>query len=348
MNLKHTIAVASILLIAGCSSLKKTEQSTPPVIVATNEGREKIILTPEGAERTKDRDKPIQLKKVETQPKEHKPTIIAPITPRKEIMFPENQTHDVRIRYDALTSDELVVSLDELSREFCYPYKGKVISEYGNRGRSMHTGVDIKAIPRDTIRAALAGVVRMSKPYSGYGNVIVIRHYNGIETVYSHNATNLVGVNDKVEAGTPIALAGRTGRATTEHLHFEVRVNGEHINPRRLLDCENHKLKSGTLRIEKRGERIYATNGTEAIETPQNQTLYADITPPTKIESQQTSVPATKITQPATKVTIHTVVKGDTLSSISRRYGTTVDTICKLNNIKPNGILSLGQKIKVQ
>lgn len=75
----------------------------------------------------------------------------------------------------------------------------------------MHTGVDIKAVPNDTIRAAFSGVVRMSKPYSGYGNIIVIRHYNGMETAYAHNSRNLVTVNDVVKAGDPIALAGRTG-----------------------------------------------------------------------------------------------------------------------------------------
>ena len=73
----------------------------------------------------------------------------------------------------------------------------------------MHTGIDIKAVPNDTVRAALPGVVRMSKYYSGYGNLVLIRHYNGIETVYAHNSKNLVRVNDAVEAGDPIAPAGR-------------------------------------------------------------------------------------------------------------------------------------------
>lgn len=100
----------------------------------------------------------------------------------------------------------------------------------------MHTGVDIKAVPNDTIRAAFSGVVRMSKPYSGYGNIIVIRHYNGMETAYAHNSRNLVTVNDVVKAGDPIALAGRTGRATTEHLHFEFRVANQALNPSLLLE----------------------------------------------------------------------------------------------------------------
>lgn len=95
---------------------------------------------------------------------------------------------------------------------------GKVISGYGTRGG--HSGDDIKTCARDTIRAAFDGVVRMAKPYGAYGNVIVIRHPNGLETVYSHNVKNLVKSGDVVKAGMAIGLTGRTGRATTEHLHL--------------------------------------------------------------------------------------------------------------------------------
>ena len=142
--------------------------------------------------------------------------MIKPLKARPEMSFGETESANVRIplRYNNPfpESGELVVPLCELETEFCYPYPGKLISPFGRRGRSNHTGIDIKAIPNDTIRAAMPGVVRMSKPYSGYGNLVVIRHYNGIETVYAHQSRNLVRVNDVVEAGDPIGLAGRTGR----------------------------------------------------------------------------------------------------------------------------------------
>jgi len=90
--------------------------------------------------------------------------------------------------------------------------------------------------------SAFDGIVRLAKPYYAYGNVIVVRHYNGLETVYSHNSKNLVKPGDYVKAGQPIALTGRTGRATTEHLHFEVRVNGQHFNPNLVFDLQERKL----------------------------------------------------------------------------------------------------------
>ncbi len=120
----------------------------------------------------------------------------------------------------------------------------------------MHTGMDIKAIPNDTIRAAFAGVVRMAKLYSSYGNIVVIRHNNGLESVYAHQSKNLVEVNERVEAGEAIGLAGRTGRATTEHLHFEIRVANEPIDPQLLIDVEHQRLHRAVLFLKLRGTEV--------------------------------------------------------------------------------------------
>ena len=110
--------------------------------------------------------------------------------------------------------------------EWCYPLpNGKVISPFG--GSRRHGGTDIKSKAGDTIRAAFPGEVILSGPYYAYGNFVVIRHANGLETAYSHNVRNLVKKGAWVHAGQPIALVGRTGRATTEHLHFETRVRGK-------------------------------------------------------------------------------------------------------------------------
>lgn len=135
--------------------------------------------------------------------------------------------------------------------DYAFPLPGgKVISPYGGRRRH-HSGTDIKTRANDTIVAAFDGIVRLARPYSAYGNVIVIRHFNGLETVYSHNSKNLVKPGDRVKAGTPIALTGRTGRATTEHLHFEVRFNGVHFNPNYVFRFKTQKLQHNYLICKK-------------------------------------------------------------------------------------------------
>ena len=141
-----------------------------------------------------------------------------------------------------------VVGADKKTKEqdlaVFYPLLGaKVISPYGRRGGRSHTGVDIKTRPNDNILAAFDGVVTMSQRYAAYGNLIKIRHERGLETWYSHNSKNLVSVGDRVKAGQVIALTGQTGRASTAHLHFELRLNGAAQNPSLLFDHVVHKVK---------------------------------------------------------------------------------------------------------
>lgn len=153
--------------------------------------------------------------------------------------------------------------------EWCYPLQdAKVISNYGSRGRRRHTGVDIKTRANDNILAAFDGVVTMSQRYAAYGNLIRIRHANGLETYYSHNSKNLVKVGDRVKAGQVIALTGQTGRATTPHLHFECRVNGQHFDPGKIFDHSNHSLRMDMVTFVKHGssvsvktDRNYLTKG---------------------------------------------------------------------------------------
>lgn len=170
-------------------------------------------------------------------------------TPKLKITetFNTFEKNQVKAKDDKLFAQQkdLIVDLDQLSdTEFAFPLRGaKVISPYGTgRGRH-HTGIDLKTFANDTIRVAFDGIVRVANRGRGYGNVIVVRHYNGLETVYSHNSKNFVKSGDRIKAGTPIALTGRTGRATTEHVHFEVRINGEHFSPDTIIDFENHSLR---------------------------------------------------------------------------------------------------------
>ncbi len=115
---------------------------------------------------------------------------------------------------------------------FCFsPARRKGIIPYGRRNGRNHTGIDLKINRRDTVLAAFDGIVRMTGGSRGYGNVVVVRHYNGLETVYAHNSKHLVRSGDHVKAGTPVSITGETGRATTDHVHFEIRVNGKTIDP---------------------------------------------------------------------------------------------------------------------
>ena len=140
------------------------------------------------------------------------------------------------------------------SQWWCYPLPGaKVISGYGSRGGRQHSGTDLKTKPNDNILAAFDGEVIFSGPYAGYGNLIRIKHSNGLETYYSHNSKNLVRVGDQVKAGQVIALTGRTGRATTEHLHFETRVNGRYVNSNKYFDHQSHTIRQAAFRKTKDG-----------------------------------------------------------------------------------------------
>ena len=135
-------------------------------------------------------------------------------------------------------------------KEWAYPLPGaRVISPYG--GKRNHSGVDLKTKPNDEIVAAFDGEVVSSGPYYGYGNCIRIKHAYGFETLYSHQSKNLVSAGEKVKAGQVIGLTGRTGRATTEHLHFEVIFSGRRLNPSVLFDHANYKLNASTLHLTK-------------------------------------------------------------------------------------------------
>ena len=201
---------------------------------------------------------------------------------------------------------------------FHFPYKGKLISKYGWRSGRFHSGMDIKLNQGDTIVSAFDGKVRIARVMSGYGKMIVIRHTNGLETVYSHLSRILVGINQEVKAGQPIGLGGRTGRATTTHLHFETRYLGEHFNPDRIIDFENHTLIRDTLLINKAFWQPAKAN---------------------TIASAHDEGSADK--------KYHTIKQGDTLSAIARRHKTSVKRLCQLNGIKENKVLRIGARLRV-
>lgn len=197
----------------------------------------------------------------------------------------------------------------------------------------------------------------MSKPYSGYGNIIVIRHYNGMETAYAHNSRNLVTVNDVVKAGDPIAPAGRTGRATTEHLHFEFRVANQALNPSLLLDTENHACTrtrststTGAATSKRRPGPLSTSDAlSEETVADDESALVANGGSTGDVsDTQRSAATSGSSSNNGSKAVYHTIKSGDTLSKLARTYSTSVSKICQLNHIKPTTILRLKQRLRVK
>lgn len=121
---------------------------------------------------------------------------------------------------------------------------GRITSAYGKRNDpftgapDFHEGIDIAAEFGSRIRPVCDGVVKFSGWQPGYGKVVIVRHGNGLETVYGHNATNLVRAGDRVNTESVLGLLGSTGRSTGPHLHFEARENGRSVNPMPYLQKE--------------------------------------------------------------------------------------------------------------
>jgi murein DD-endopeptidase MepM/ murein hydrolase activator NlpD len=224
-----------------------------------------------------------------------------------------------------------VILCDEKTSFFCMPRIDRINSEYGYRHRRFHYGIDINLNIGDTVRSAFDGMVRVSKYYKGYGNVVVVRHFNGIETTYAHLSVARVLENQIIRAGDVLGFGGSTGRSTGPHVHFETRYLGTPFNPRKIIDFENKKLISDTLLVSKylfQNRTVYKTTTTQV---SQNKTTTTTTTTPQKGNSSY-----------------YTVKSGDTLSRIAVNYHTTVTTLCKLNGLTTKSILRIGQKIKVK
>lgn len=180
---------------------------------------------------------------------------------KKEDKEKKAEDKEEKVKSDSYNKNgDYVLNLSTLKKgEWAFPLPGcHIISPYG--GRRGHSGVDIKTKPNDNIYAAFDGVVTMSAPHYGYGNCIVIKHAEGLETLYSHQSKNLVKVGQKVKAGDLIGLTGRTGRATTPHLHFEVKWKGHRFNPVIMFNCTNHSLHNVTMTFSKSGKVTATTN----------------------------------------------------------------------------------------
>lgn len=214
---------------------------------------------------------------------------------------------------------------------YVMPHKGRVTSNYGYRARfgRMHKGIDIGVKMNDTIRAAFDGKVRLTNYEArGYGNYVIIRHPNGLETVYGHLNRHLVKPDQIVKAGDPIGLGGNTGRSTGPHLHFETRFMGYAINPAAIFDFANHTTHTDTYTFSK-----------------------STYTKPRNFAPSRDRDMASKTANPYTageSRSVYTVKKGDTLSSIARSYGISTTTLRKLNNLTSTDRIRIGQSLKLK
>jgi murein DD-endopeptidase MepM/ murein hydrolase activator NlpD len=233
------------------------------------------------------------------------------------------------VALDSLPEATVIRLVDSLE-SYHYPYIGRITSRYGPRRGRAHQGLDIGLKTGDPIYATFDGKVRMSKAAGDYGNLIVIRHNNGLETYYAHLSQRDVEVGDWVVAGQQIGLGGSTGRSTGPHLDYEVRYKGQSFHPERLIDFSNGNLRRDELLLKRRHFSIYSKYEQD----------FGDEEEVAKQEEAERKA--------AAAVQYHTVRSGDTLGAIARKYGTSVSRICQLNNIKSTSILRIGQKLRVK
>ena len=166
-----------------------------------------------------------------------------------------NNEH-VRINSDPKPSGTVRLNLLPAgTNNFVMPVCGRVMSEFGMRNGRPHTGIDLKLEKETPVYCAFDGMVRMAKDYGSYGKMVVVRHDNGLETLYSHLNSIAVKLNQRVKAGARIGGGGKTGNATTEHLHFEIRFKGEPLNPRLVVDVEKCRLKTNILTLNNNSYR---------------------------------------------------------------------------------------------
>jgi len=221
-------------------------------------------------------------------------------------------------------NDTIIITLlGDSTAKFIQPVRGQVISKFGPRHGRMHTGTDIRLNSGDTVRCAFDGKVRIAKRFSGYGNLVLVRHSNGLETIYGHLKAIKVKVNDTIKAGDLIGLGGRTGRATCNHLHFETRLFGQPFDSNKYIDFENSTLRS---------DKVYYANKRAEIDLH---------------NFKKKPLPSDGVELAAGGATKHVIRKGDNLSTIARRYHTSVRKICAANKITAQTTLKIGRVLRI-
>lgn len=239
----------------------------------------------------------------------------------------DNQNIWHKKRTITFPNDSILFHLVNEDCDFVFPTEmGRQTSPFGPRWGRMHSGLDLDLETGDPVVSAFEGLVRISQWSDSYGNVVVVRHPNGLETLYGHLNERKVLSGQYVQAGELLGLGGNTGRSYGSHLHWEVRYLGQAFDPNYLVIPSKRSLKSP----------IFTLNQKKL-----DQPLVARVAPKPSEE------PKTDSNKTTTKKT-YTVKKGDTLGSIARKNGTTVDKLCKLNGLKSSSVLKVGQKLRVK
>lgn len=236
-------------------------------------------------------------------------------------------------------------------RAFHFPCESRrVTSSYGYRRsfRRKHYGTDIKVYVGDTIRSAFSGKIRIVANQGrrkGYGKYVVIRHHNGLETVYGHLSKQLVVEDQEVKAGEPIGLGGNTGRSTGSHLHFETRFLGQFIDPEKLFDFTAQDVLADYYLFSSVGRGRLLTSE-ESKQLPDNRVLASVGGPTFEADKAEQSKKFQEERRESLRAHVHKVQKGESLSVIARKRGTTVQRLCQLNNITTKTVLRVGQILK--
>lgn len=252
----------------------------------------------------------------------------------------------------------------EKGRKFCFPTpeSARLSSHFGARRRRWHYGVDLAQPTGEPIYAAFDGIVRISKRNKSYGNLVVIRHFNGLETYYAHLSQIDVNAGDTVRAGSVIGLCGNTGRSYGSHLHFEIRYMGKAMNPEYVVDCVNHKLHSDEITLN---PKFFTKKGSSRTSPSPGEVARineyagtAENSNATMAENQQRDPSKAKLKNGNTsskgsstrkgQAKYYKIRSGDTLGKIAARNGTTVKKLCQLNGIKETTILQIGKNIRVK
>ena len=264
------------------------------------------------------------------------------ITMREEL---ESPSADLYANWDnkyAHRATELPETYKIDLRHFTMPTTSRVItSNFGSRWGRQHKGLDIKVYIGDTIRAAFSGKVRIVRyEAGGYGKYIVIRHNNGLETIYGHLSKQLVEENQEVRSGEVIGLGGNTGRSTGSHLHFETRLCGVALNPALMFDFRAQDVTGDYYAFNKQTYDNESTNATR-LRGKQDSSTYAST------DSSDDYATNKRTTSGLTdQISYHKVKKGETLDRIAKKRGVTVEKICKLNHITKTMRLRPGQILR--
>lgn len=223
---------------------------------------------------------------------------------------------------------------DSTHSKFVMPFDGYITSRYGFRKGRYHNGIDINLETGDTVRSCWSGKVRYAKWNSGgFGNLVIVRHYNGFETFYAHLSKLLVAPNSDVKAGDIIGLGGNTGHSRGSHLHFEVRFYDAPINPEEVIDLANKTVKDQNLFVHK---GIFRPGAKPSDYYQQGDSHGSDV------------AAVTKVSKPTTTKKYYKVKSGDTLSQIAAKNHTTISKICQLNGIRQSTTLQIGRQLRVK